>query len=76
MQTKQLYPTDLIDSHWDIIKKTFPEARPGGRPRSLEMREIVNAILYLVVSDVQWRMLPKEYPKWQSVYHYFREWRK
>lgn len=75
MQTKQLYPTDLTDSQWNLIKEMLPKARPGGRPRSLEMRDIVNAILYLVVSGVQWRMLPKEYPKWPSVYHYFREWR-
>jgi putative transposase len=74
MQTKQLYPTDLTDSQWDLIKEMLPKARPGGRPRSLEMRAVVNAILYLVVSGIQWRMLPKEYPKWQSVYHYFREW--
>jgi putative transposase len=76
MQTKQLYPTDLTDSQWYLIREMLPEARPGGRPRSLEMREVVNAILYLVVSGIQWRMLPKEYPKWQSVYHYFGEWRK
>ena len=76
MQTKRIYPTDLTDSQWDLIKEMLPEARPGGRPRTLEMRSVVNAILYLVVSGVQWRMLPKEYPKWKSVYHYFREWRK
>jgi putative transposase len=76
MQSKQLYPTDLTDSQWDLIKEMLPKARPGGRPRNLEMRKVVNAILYLVVGGIQWRMLPKEYPKWQSVYHYFREWRK
>jgi putative transposase len=76
MQTKQLYPTDLTDSQWDFIKEMLPKAKPGGRPRNLEMRKVVNAILYLVVGGIQWRMLPKEYPKWQSVYHYFREWRK
>ncbi len=76
MQTKQVYPTDLTDSQWYLIKEMLPKAKTGGRPRTLEMREVVNAILYLVVSGVQWRMLPKEYPKWKSVYHYFREWRK
>ncbi len=74
MQTKQLYPTDLNDSQWNVIREMLPEAKPGGRPRSLEMREVVNGILYLVVGGIQWRMLPKEYPKWPSVYHYFREW--
>jgi putative transposase len=66
----------LTDSQWDFIKEMLPKAKPGGRPRNLEMRKVVNAILYLVVGGIQWRMLPKEYPKWQSVYHYFREWRK
>ena len=75
MQTKQRYRTDLTDSQWDLIREMLPDAKPGGRPRTLEMREVVNAILYLVVGGVQWRMLPKEYPKWPSVYHYFREWR-
>lgn len=76
MQTKQLYPTDLTDSQWDLIKEMIPLASPNGRPRELEIRNVVNAIFYLVVSGIQWRMLPKEYPKWQSVYYYFGKWRK
>jgi putative transposase len=72
---KQLYPTDLTDSQWEIIQELIPKAKSGGRPRSLEMRQVVNAILYTVVGGIQWRMLPREYPKWQSVYTYFRTWR-
>ena len=75
MQTKQLYRTDLTDSQWDLIKEMLPAPKPGGRPRRLDLRQVINAILYLVVGGIQWRMLPKEYPKWQSVYSYFREWR-
>ena len=71
----QIYPTDLSDSQWDIIQPLIPPVKLGGRPRELDMRQVVNAILYLVVSGIQWRMLPKEYPKWQSVYYYFRCWR-
>ena len=71
----QLYPTDLTDSQWDIIQDLIPPAKPGGRPRSLDMRQVVNAILYVVVGGIQWRMLPQEYPTWQSVYGYFRDWR-
>jgi putative transposase len=71
----QLYPTDLTDSQWDIIHELIPPAKSGGRPRSLDMRMVVNAILYVVVGGIQWRMLPKEYPKWQSVYSYFRNWK-
>jgi len=72
---QQLYPTDLTDSQWLIIQDLIPPAKPGGRPRSLDMRLVVNAILYITVGGIQWRMLPREYPKWQSVYTYFRMWR-
>jgi putative transposase len=75
MKKNQLYPTDLTDRQWDCIKELIPAAKPGGRPRSLEMRAVVNAILYSVVSGCQWRMLPREYPAWQSVYTYFRTFR-
>src|SRR5215468_9531622 len=71
----QTYPTDLLDRHWDCIKDLVPAAKAGGRPRSLEMRQVINAILYILVSGAQWRMLPKDFPKWQSVYYYFRIWR-
>jgi putative transposase len=72
----QRYPTDLTDRQWDCIKELIPPPKPGGRPRSLDMRQVLNALLYMVVSGVQWRMLPHEYPNWKSVYHYFRQWRK
>jgi len=72
---KQRYPTDMTDSQWDIIRQMIPAAKSGGRPRSLDMRQVINAILYITVSGVQWRMLPKEYPKWPSVYYYFKTWR-
>jgi putative transposase len=71
----QLYPTDLTDSQWNIIQDLIPAAKWGGRPRSLEMRQVLKAILSLTVSGIQWRMLPRDYPKWQSVYTYFRTWR-
>ena len=71
----QTYPTDLADRHWDCIKDLVPAAKAGGRPRSLDMRQVMNAILYILVSGAQWRMLPKDYPNWKSVYHYFRIWR-
>jgi putative transposase len=58
-----------------LYQDLIPAAKAGGRPRSLDTRQVINAILYVVVSGIQWRMLPKEYPKWQSVYHYFRQWR-
>lgn len=72
---KQHYPTDLTASQWEYIKDLLPLAKPGGRPRRLEMRQVINAILYVTVGGIQWRLLPKEYPNWKSVYHYFRCWR-
>jgi putative transposase len=71
----QLYPTDVTDSQWHLSKELIPPAKPGGRRRTLDMRQVLNAILYVVVGGIKWRMLPREYPKWQSVYHYFRQWR-
>jgi putative transposase len=71
----QIYATDMNDSQWCIIQPLIPLAKSGGRPRTLDMRMVVNAMFYIVVSGIQWRMLPKEYPNWKSVYHYFRLWR-
>ncbi len=69
------YPTDLTDRQWDCIKALIPPAKPGGRPRTLDMRQVVNAIFYLLTTGCQWRMLPRDYPNCKSVYHYFRVWR-
>jgi len=75
MKTNQLYPTDLTDRQWNSIKELIPAAKLGGLPQSLEMQAVINAILYVVVTGCQWRMLPREYPAWQSVYTYFQRWR-
>lgn len=70
----QIYPSDLTDSQWNLIKELIPPAKFGGRPRTLAMRQVVNAISYLLVTGIQWRDLPHDYPKWQSVYYYFQRW--
>src|SRR2546426_7772260 len=75
MKKNQMYPSDLTGRQWDCIKELIPAAKPGGRPRELDMRAVINAILYLVTTGCQWRMLPREYPAWQSVYTYFQQWR-
>lgn len=72
---QQSYPTDLTDSQWEIIQEILPAANSKGRLRSLDLRQVINAILYIVVGGIPWRMVPKEYPKWQSVDYYFRLWR-
>jgi len=70
-----IYPTDLTDRQWEYIKDLVPAAKPGGRPRTLSMRQVISAIFYVVKTGCQWRALPRDYPKWQSVYYYFRHWR-
>jgi len=72
---KPLYPTDLTDAQWEVLQPLFPPAKATGRPRELARRLIISASLYGVVGGIQWRMLPREYPNWQSVYAYFRQWR-
>ena len=71
----QRYPTDLTEAAWTLLAPLVPAAKPGGRPRTTAMREVVNAILYSLRSGCQWRMLPQEFPPHQPVYHYFWTWR-
>jgi putative transposase len=69
------YPTDLTDSRWHHIKDFLPAPKHTGRPREVDFRQIVNAILYLVFTGCQWRFLPTDYPNWQTVYYYFAKWK-
>ena len=68
------YPSDLTDEQWDILAPLLPAAKSGGRPRSVDLRETVNGILYVLRSGCAWRMLPNDLPPWQTVYKYFRRW--
>lgn len=69
------YPTDLTDEQWALLLPLLPHAKAGGRPRSVDLRAVVNAIFYIVVAGCAWRLLPQDLPKWKTVYHYFRVWR-
>jgi putative transposase len=69
------YPSDLTDREWHCIKDMIPKAKPGGRPRTLDMRAVLNALFYVVRGGIPWRMLPQDFPNWKSVYHYFRAWK-
>lgn len=68
---ERVYPTDLTDSQWQILARLILPAKPGGRPRKVDMRAVLNGIFYVVGTGCAWRMLPKEYPCWVTVYHYF-----
>ncbi len=70
------YDTDLTDKQWALIAPLIPPSRPGGRPRTTDMREIVNAIFYLLKAGCSWRMLPHDLPDWEKVYYYFAAWKK
>lgn len=69
------YPSDLSDGEWHLLEPLVPAAKPGGRPRSADMREILNGIFYVLRSGCAWRMMPHDLPKWKTVYDYFRTWR-
>ena len=68
------YPTDLQDSEWEILKPLLPEAKPGGRPRSVDVREILNGVFYRERSGCSWDMLPHDLPASKTVYDYFNKW--
>ena len=75
MPTRRPYSTDLSDEEWQIIRPLVPEAKPGGRPRAHETRELLNAIFYVLRGGCAWRLLPHDFLPWQTAYHYFRQWR-
>ena len=71
----QVYPTDLTTKEWHHIAGFFPAPRVRGRPRKWDLWQIVNAILYVTRTGCQWRMLPRDFPPWPTVYGYFWRWR-
>ena len=76
MSARRPYATDLSDHEWEILRPLVPEAKPGGRPRTHEPRELLNAVFYVLRGGCAWRMLPHDFGMpWQTVYHYFRSWR-
>ncbi len=75
MKTRRSYPSDLSDKEWEVIRPLVPEARSGGRPRAHQTRELLDAIFYVLRGGCAWRLLPHDFPPWQTCYHYFRLWR-
>src|SRR3982751_1689341 len=69
------YPSDLTRTQWKRLKRLLPEAKPGGRPRSVNLREILNGIFYIARGGCAWRMMPTDLPPWSTCYDYFRKWR-
>src|ERR1700683_1125852 len=69
------YPSDLTDQQWNLISRRIPTAKPGGRHRSVDMREVLNGILYVNRTGCSWRMLPHDLPPWGTVHYYYRRFR-
>jgi putative transposase len=61
---RKAYSSDLTDAEWALLAPFIPPALPGGRPRSTEMREVLDAIFYILRGGCAWRLLPHEFPKW------------
>ncbi len=74
MDTQKRYASDLSDKQWRYLRPHIPEALPGGRHRSHDMRSVVNAILYRVKNGCIWQDLPHAFPPHQTVYEYYRAW--
>lgn len=70
------YSTDLSDAEWALLEPFIPAVKPGGRPAVHERRELVNGIRYWLLAGCAWRLLPHDFPPWQTVYHYWRVWQR
>lgn len=72
---KRSYATDLSDAEWECLEPYIPPPKKRGRPRSHSVRELLDAVFYILKSGCPWRMLPREFPPWETVYCWFRRWR-
>lgn len=73
---RKIYSSDLTNEEWILLSDFMPVAKSGGRPRTIEPREILNSIFYILRAGCAWRLLPHDFPNWKTVYHYYwREWR-
>ena len=68
------YPSDISREEYEQIREELERARRKTRPRTYDLYDVFCAVLYVVQGGIQWRMLPSDYPKWQTVYYYFRIW--
>ena len=82
MPYHRAYSSSRLDDEWAILQPWLPAGRAGGRPRTqfcvssqADLRAVLNAVLYVLRGGVAWRLLPTEFPPWQTVHHYFRQWR-
>jgi len=70
------YPSDITDAQWALIEPHIPPVHPGGRPRKTDVRDVLDAILYILRTGCQWRYLPVDFPPKSTVWRYFDQWRR
>jgi len=70
------YPSDLSDAEWEVVEPLLPKPRGFGHPRTVDLREILNAIFYVQRTGCQWEMLPHDLPPYQTAYNYFQKWQR
>src|ERR687898_4100 len=75
VMTTSKYSTDLSDAEWDYLEAHLPARNKRGRPRIHSPREILDAVFYVLRSGCPWRLLPRDFPPWKTIFHYFRAWR-
>ena len=71
---RKTYPSDISREQFEQVKDLLETARKKTRPRTVDLYDVFCAILYLLKSGCQWRMLPSDFPKWRTVHHYFSLW--
>jgi len=71
---RQSYPSDITREQFEIIRPVLEAARKHTRPRTIDLYDIFCGVVYVLTSGCQWRMLPRDYPKWYTCYHYFSIW--
>lgn len=71
-----MYDTDLTGQEWEILRPLLPRPTPGGRKQTTDLCEVIDAILYLIRTGCEWRLLPHDFPPWHTVYWYFHRWMK
>lgn len=74
--SRKPYPSDLTDGQWQVLEPLLPAAKPGGRPRTTNLRDVMNGICYINREGCSWRALPHDFPPWRTVYEFFAAWKR
>ena len=73
-RSKLRYPSDLTDAEWELIRRLIPAAKRGGNKRTVDVREVVNGLMYVLGTGCQWAAIPKDLPPRSTVNSYFKRW--